>query len=531
MSITNILCNINNTIKKKITFTIYKKNAIDIVRFLILSFSFLIISSIIKNYQNPYILTILLFLCFLLLAITIVNTLNGFLLLIFITPYFGNHPGGKYLEVFDMLLFLWISISLFRINNFKHLSFINGLEWLFLLSGLLSILINPPLLFDIIFSNTPTIFHVFSAVESNPLYSLKMFFATLFCITSVLIIYNLYLEKGIVIINKIFYAIAITLAITILGGVLEAHVPGIQIAFDKYHFYIDGYVDKAPPHTFGIISLLQRPYAVQSFFWNRGWYATFLIAALPFVSLMVINNIHDSVKLLRNKLFIGALYALLMFYILVLVAARGALLSFIISFIVFVIIYITNAKKILKTRFVIPGLLIVVIALIPLFNIYTATGLNLDTGRLEYYKAGIEVFKRHMFFGCGIEGYGIYNMKYLVPSGIGTLYCTTHNQLLQIASGQGLFGVTIYLSIMYYVIFSLIKSLHNKKQYMGPLLSGFIGVLIYSSFQEWYYLRSVQLFWWLLIMIIMLYCKNSPNDKSPLNTQITGLYDQPLGGV
>ena len=505
-----------NTIKSKIARIVYNRNVLDVSRFIILFFSLFFVSSILKNYPGIYTSTIIIALCLLLLVLTIVNTINGFLFILFITPFFGNHPGGKFIEIFDMLLLLWISLAFFRIKNFKRLTFINGFEWLFLLSGLLSILFNPEFLYDIVlaFTNTPTIFHIFSAGEWNPLYSLKMFFTTLFCVTSILVLYNIYLEDGIGVIRKIIYVIAVTLFITILTGMLEAYVPIIKSSLDKCHFLIDGYVDRDTPLTFGILSHLQKPFAVQSFFWNRGWYAIFLIAALPFVHFIVIMYLYDSVRLLWHKWFIGALYAFILFHALILIGARGALLALCISFIVFILITTAKENILSKLKFIIPGLLVIMIILLPLLNVSRELGIHADTGRLEYYKTGIEIFKRNIFLGCGIEGYGIYNVKHLVPGGKGTLYGTSHNQLLQVASGQGLAGVLIYLSMIYYVLFSLVKSLPGKKKYITPLLSGFVGILVYSSFQEWFYLRSVQLLWWLLIMVMMVFCKIKPDGSN-----------------
>lgn len=513
-----------STIQNRIARIVYNRNVLDVSRFIILFFSLFFVSSILKNYPGIYTSTIIIALCLLLLVLTIVNTINGFLFILFITPFFGNHPGGKFLEIFDMLLLLWISIAFFTIKNFKRLTFISGFEWLFLLSGLLSILVNSDLLYDILhsFINTPTIFHIFSAGEWNPLYSLKMLFTTLFCITSVLILYNIYLEDGIGVIKKIIYVIAVTLFITVLTGMLEAYVPIIKSSLNKCHILIDGYVDLYQPLPLGVLTYLQRPLSVQSFFWNRGWFATFLIAALPFVHVIVITYLHDSVRLLRYKWFIGALYAFFLFYFFILIGARGALLGFCTS--VFVFIFITIAKEhfISKLKFIIPGLLIIILILTPSLHVYTEQNIIYDSGRIEYFNAGIEIFKKNTFLGCGLEGFGIYNGKYLVPAGKGTIAGTAHNQLLQVASGQGLAGVLVYLSMIYYVLFSLIKSIPGKKKYITPLLSGFIGILVYSSFQEWFYLRSVQLLWWLLIMVIMVYCNIEPdgcNSEAGNNAQ------------
>jgi hypothetical protein len=494
----------------------YNKAILDIFKFLILSFSFLFISSIIKQYHNSYVTIIILIVCLLLLTLTIINIGNGFLFLIVITPFFGNHPGGKYIEVFDMLLFLWISISLFRIEYVRRLSFINGLEWLFLLSGLLSILSNPDLLFDIVFTNTPTVFHIFSAVETNPLYSLKMFFSTLFCIISVLIIYNIYLTDGTKIISRILIAITATVSITMITGLLEAHIPRFQTALDQYHIIIDGYIVKTYHHNFSILSLLLKPIAIQSFFWNRGWYSVYLIATIPFLNLFIFDYLFNSIKQIQTKIILGIVYALSLMYILILIGARGALFAFCISLILFLILIILKRRLLNIIQYIMPIFVIGLLILFPLLIAYTSIGRRVDITRITHFQAGIITLLSNMLLGCGIEGYGIYNFKYLVPAGKGSLYGTTHNQLLQIASGQGLFGIIIYFSMIYYILYSLCRSLAEKKHYILPLLSGFIGILIYSSFQEWYYLRSVQLFWWLLIMVIMIYCKNSPGEKSPL---------------
>ena len=433
--------------------------------------------------------------------------------------FFGNHPGGKFLEIFDMLLLLWICVSLFRIKNITRFTFVNGFEWLFLLSGLFSILFNPTLILEIIniFKKNPTLFNIFSANEANPIYVLKMLLTTLFSIVSVLIIYNIYIEKGIEIINKFSIAITISLLLSAIVGIFETHIPVIQSSLHTYRYFIDGYSEPSLPAIIPIVSLFQKTYAMQSFFWNRGWFAVFIIASIPFVNITLNNYLYNSANSSKQKVLLWFVYFIFIFYILLLVGARGAYLSFLFLFLSFLFFNIMKDKIIYNLRYVIPGMIIVALALIPLLVAYT----NVEPsggGRFDHFNAGIETFIRNIFFGCGIEGYGVYNLKYLIPAGIGSKWSGTHNQLLQIAAGQGLFGVSIYLSLIYYILFSLIKSASVNKQYVVSLLSGFIGILVYSSFQEWYYLRSSQLFWWLLIMTTMV------NDKSNIKTEIFAEY-------
>ena len=493
---------------------LYTIEGIDFSRIVLLCFSLLFIISLLQNYSKSISVIVLGF-SFLLLIVTIYNCINGFLVLIFITIFFGNHPGGKFLEIFDMLLFLWISISLFRIKDITRFTFVNGFEWLFLLSGLFSIFSNPTLMLDIIniLKNNPTLFNIFSSNESNPLYILKMFLTTLSSIVSVLIIYNIYIEKGIKIINKVCIVITISLLFSILVGILEAHIPIIQSSLHTYRYFIDGYSDNSVPTIIPILSVFQKTRAIQSFFWNRGWFAVFIIASIPFLNITLNNYLYNSVNLSKHKVLFWFICFTFISYILILIGARGAYISFIAISLFFIFLNIIKDKIIYNLRYFISGMIIVALALIPLLTVYANLGTS-GQPRFLHFKAGIETFTRNIFFGCGIEGYGVYNLKYLIPSGRGTEFFTTHNQLLQIASGQGLFGVFIYLSMIYYVLLSLIKSLSENKQYMVPLLSGFIGILVYSSFQEWYYLRSSQLFWWLLIMTAMSNVKSNARTES-----------------
>src|SRR5207247_977989 len=79
----------------------------------------------------------------------------------------------------------------------------------------------------------------------------------------------------------------------------------------------------------------------------------------------------------------------------------------------------------------------------------------------------------------------------------------------------GLAGLICYVALLLFVIRSLNRSSASNRSYL-PLMSGFLAFLIYSCFQEWFYLRSVQILWWLLIVFCFISAeKKDASDISP----------------
>lgn len=92
----------------------------------------------------------------------------------------------------------------------------------------------------------------------------------------------------------------------------------------------------------------------------------------------------------------------------------------------------------------------------------------------KHYKSGIEVFKNNFFFGVGNKNYRIETCKNL---NFNTIYiCTTHpHQIyLELLSEHGLFGSIILISLIFILMFKILKEISISKNYIQ------IGALIFT---------------------------------------------------
>ena len=80
---------------------------------------------------------------------------------------------------------------------------------------------------------------------------------------------------------------------------------------------------------------------------------------------------------------------------------------------------------------------------------------------IKLYKSGYSVFKNYPFFGVGNKNYRVETCKSKFDQQKFDYVCLTHpHQLyLELLSEHGLFGSTIILSIFFYLMFKIFKSI------------------------------------------------------------------------
>jgi hypothetical protein len=315
-----------------------------------------------------------------------------------------------------------------------------------------------------------------------------------------MIVYRLYLERG----NRVFHwlkaALLMGVAVIILAGVLEAHVPEAKEFLEQYRTSIDIDFGETAPHTIALFGGFQKLTAVRSLFWNRGWFAIYLMASLPFLMWFHYAYVLERKTQLQRYGLSITLFGLL-FYTFVLIGSRGALIGFLFS-ILFYLISIKSPKKFPKLVPILPHAVLVASLLFP-FLAWTEVGEYVLQERTGFFRAGLAIGLRNPFFGGGMEGFGWNNYTYLRGSSLESTLNSSHNQILQVFSGQGMMGFFNYICILLMVLWPLRNHGARDKRYL-PLVSGFVGILVYSMLQEWFYLRPVQLFWWLAVLLLMI---------------------------
>ena len=79
-----------------------------------------------------------------------------------------------------------------------------------------------------------------------------------------------------------------------------------------------------------------------------------------------------------------------------------------------------------------------------------------------HYKLAFKLFKENPIFGVGPKGFRHYCRKVNYDPEIGICSTHPHNFLVQITSETGLIGLSLYIFIIFFLIFTLIKCVNLK---------------------------------------------------------------------
>jgi tetratricopeptide (TPR) repeat protein len=113
--------------------------------------------------------------------------------------------------------------------------------------------------------------------------------------------------------------------------------------------------------------------------------------------------------------------------------------------------------------------------------------------RLIVWQGAIELFKRHLLFGTGVEtyAYAYYNVKPLahnLTSEWDYLYNKAHNEYLNYAATTGIFGIGTYFLIigffLFYALKNIIKDQESSKYFpiQIGIVGGYVAILVSNFF-------------------------------------------------
>ena len=96
----------------------------------------------------------------------------------------------------------------------------------------------------------------------------------------------------------------------------------------------------------------------------------------------------------------------------------------------------------------------------------------------KLYKSGISVFKNHPFIGVGNKNYRIETCDEVKNIEHKNYHCLTHpHQIyIELLSEHGMFGTAIILSIIFYLLFRLLKQIIKSQNYLQ--IGAFIFILL-----------------------------------------------------
>lgn len=426
---------------------------------------------------------------------------NTLPVLLALGSFFGNHPGGRGLEFFDLAL---LSALLFRLPDLKsqlqtRVGSLYGRFILLLVFSTAFSYLGAYYLLESFEGYRILPYHFLSARDWLPHYSFKVAATNVIC--AVLVIeWALAAREGKT--STHFGASFLLLALLIPAtvGILEL-LPPVALSLDRYHIWLDGYVDRTAPHQFLFLPALFE-HSPNSLFWNRSWFALYLISVLPAAGI-ALQFLPGPARLPGRKLGVPLFLCLgtLMGFLFLSIGARAGILSFLVFLAVLLLLLaIPRHRKILAWTMVIA--MTVLLLATPLIAFWSP-GQSLLEERAELYRSGIQIFLQSPVFGTGVESFGFYNDLILRGAGYQRVYSSTHNFLLQLGGGMGLAGVSMMALFLFFAFRSSIQGMSNPQTAgsLAPIVyfAGALAFLFYGNFQELWYLRGIQLNWWLMV--------------------------------
>jgi hypothetical protein len=431
-------------------------------------------------------------------------------------PLFGNHPGGAFLEWLDIILTIWLAGAGMKVHAWTEPCFANGWEWLFVLTGLASIVANGPALLEDFSSHSyrPVAFLI--SREGHPHYLIKSLMMSAVCIGvahTAVAIQRRCSEDAFRLCAR---AIAAGALVTITIGCFEFVSSSVREALDDAQRRIDGYTVQTLHHPF--LRALQPAWlqeltgnrCVKSLFWNRGWLAIFWICATPLCLGYAVVTKAERIRLMIMALGISTVF-------LAIIGARGGLMSAAVSWIFLFIWRFLKGRTRLR-RWATLGLASAAVAGPSLAILLWGTSFgrqgNLSPrGRTAIFRYAASIGLNSWPHGVGIEGLSWWAYQYDPISQVAhdsrrQLTATAHNQFLQVFVGQGVPGLACFVVLAFGTLWKALKDLavlEDRGQRTGvltALTAGWVAILTYMSVQEWFYLRSVQLIWWLTLAAI-----------------------------
>lgn len=422
-------------------------------------------------------------------------------------PLFGNHPGGRFMEIFDFLSVVWILGVFFRNKraDTRVLIFLKsrtGLACLGLIfTGVLGTFWQLGIWKDWEHYRLSPYFF-FRSGELEPFFPFKIVFSTFVSVLLFLCIGATENKPASRIGKTAIAGVTTGFAISVVLGIGEFLSPKISSILDFYHIWLGGYVDRDLPHR--LIPFLSdfKSHSIQSLFWNRSWFGMYLVACSPFVFLAIRSLVKKRSSNLRKFLLLPVP---VFFTIFVLVGARGPFFSLFVGGLFFMLLRLFAYRKGFRfgKEFAVFTVLtaISLSVLFPLVFAKTEILPGFGEERKELFSAGLFLFEESPVFGWGMESYGWANEQVLKEEGVGTRLHSTHNQILQIAVGTGVSGLFLYLFLWGGAIYRGIYFATKKKGGSHRILvSAALGIFVYSWFQEWFFLRSTQILFWILLL-------------------------------
>jgi O-antigen ligase len=205
----------------------------------------------------------------------------------------------------------------------------------------------------------------------------------------------------------------------------------------------------------------------------------FAAALMAIIATLVFSLIllPDSTKIVRITSIALVLGLVVTIY---LSNARQGLISLFVGIGLSLVVYVWSKNKIYGRLFIIVFSASVFISILGMLQIGPLTNL-LYKGSVSirgyYWRAGLEMFQAHPFFGVGSDRYGAYFKEYREPGyvlnhGFDITSTNAHNVPIQIFATGGIFVGMAYLAMVGFVIYVGIKSIRSTSGSNQIIVSG-----------------------------------------------------------
>tara|TARA_B100001123_G_scaffold278658_2_gene310201 strand:+ start:15886 stop:17895 length:2010 start_codon:yes stop_codon:yes gene_type:complete len=425
----------------------------------------------------------------------------GLYLVFLILPFFGNRPGGRYMELINVLvgsniIGLTIHSLRHRIPFPRHPILLVG--WACVISACVALLpVLPQVMTHWRQANSLhlVLIESFTSRETDVLYSIHSLGVLVFAVGWATALVWARIDRYV---TNAFRATGIALLLTMTLGILDFHQ---IIDLDaQYLSVLDPRALDDPPFQ-----------SVYSIFWNPGWFAWYFSMAFGVsLGMSLLSPLRRRQVLL---VFLAAAYAYFLTN-----RQRGGFVAVHVVLLIVGGYWLYHAGGIRRTVLFNKGaLLTVAIAVVAAVALFATSSSQSQTGlerllenpgdpvRTNLAITAFEMWQQAPLFGIG-EGAFAWRYPEFVPldstRAVAT-YGDAHNTWLQILATRGGIGFLAYLGIWLILFRLIIRELRHPGSRAIPGVAALGAFFVYSFVQGMFYLQAIQIFFWGVIAMMV----------------------------
>lgn len=441
----------------------------------------------------------------------LVRPIWGCYLVFFAIPFFGNHPGGRFMEIINIPVaasVVGLTVRAWRQRRPPP----SGLLWwaaaaYVASAGVALVPTLPGLIRRWVEINDfgLTVIEALSAAEADPLYSVAS------CVVLALAVAwaaaMAWAAPGVGFVKNTFRSVAAAFFVVLILGALDFH--GV-VDLQRYLLLLDN-------RSFAKLGF-------QSIFWNPGWFAWFFTMAFAIV--VALSCLERGI--LRAAISTGLLIAYVYFLF---NRQRGGFLALHAGLIFSGVYAMTRsgAYRRLAGWRIACGLVVgaatitlIVSMLWHRADVFISAKRLLaspvDPVRSSLTRAALAIWSHAPFLGVG-EGLFAWRFREFIPSERYPFeFGDAHSTWLQILATRGLMGLAIYVVLLGMIIWHETRALRSAeadRRYVSLGVLAFLVIFVAYSFTQYmFYLPAIQIFFWGTVASLMIVAPTSPAPRA-----------------